>query len=607
MADRRVSVAIRSRMLRGWLAVLAIGMAVHFLPWTAAIDLELLDGGFAMLRQIAPKPAAAPIAIIGIDEATLEAFPEPIALWHRYVGDILRGLALAQPRAVGIDIELPERSYDFVRPDSDRHLVDGMLAMRAAAPLVIALGIAQSGAVKPLYAPFVAAAGEDGVGLPAYLLDPDRRVRRFDERLGAAGASVPTFAGTLARRLNVQPQSGWIDFSLGPRFDYIPAHVVHQWVREGRSQALAQAFSGHVVLLGSVLPFVDRHALPIALATWEPGSAAPGVLLHAQTLRSLVGPGLVRGAHPLVPLSLVLAGSFLWFALARLGIGIGVLTAFIAAAMLGALWLLHVGIFVPIAGGLATAGIAAAGRAGHDAWFHRRERERLKRSFAGYVSPNVLDLILAGELDTDVGSGVRELCVLFADIRNFTAMSEHRTPEAVVELLNRYFDRMTQAIHGCDGTVDNFRGDGIMCFFGAPQPARNPCRQGFLACRRMLEALRDLNRELERDDIPPLQIGISLAYGKAVVGRVGAAERHEYTAIGDVANVSARLESMTKELGYPVLLTAEVVALSAGAGVFDDLGTREIRGHAPVHVYGWPARAADTAQTPIEMPRAHHG
>ena len=86
--------------------VLAMGIGVHFLPSTAAVDLELLDGGFALLRQVAPKPAPAPIAIIGIDEATLGAFPEPIALWHRYFGDILRGLALARPRAVGIDIEL---------------------------------------------------------------------------------------------------------------------------------------------------------------------------------------------------------------------------------------------------------------------------------------------------------------------------------------------------------------------------------------------------------------------------------------------------------------------------------------------------------------------
>jgi class 3 adenylate cyclase len=123
----------------------------------------------------------------------------------------------------------------------------------------------------------------------------------------------------------------------------------------------------------------------------------------------------------------------------------------------------------------------------------------------------------------------------------------------------------------------------------------------------MLTELDALNRELGARALPPLRIGLSLAFGEAIVGRIGAAERHEYTAIGDVANVSARLEGMTKELGYPVLLTDAVVAQLGDAEDFDDLGTREIRGHAPVHVFGWPARSADGIVKDLERVRAHHG
>jgi adenylate cyclase len=308
-----------------------------------------------------------------------------------------------------------------------------------------------------------------------------------------------------------------------------------------------------------------------------------------------------------VPFVLIAIASCLWFALARVGPGLMISAGFAAALGTAALWLLHHGTFVPIAAALATAAIAATGRAGHDAWLHRREREHLRRSFAGYVSPNVLDLILRGELDTETGSGRRWLCVLFADIRNFTAMSEHAAPEAVVELLNAYFERMTRAIHAHDGTIDNFRGDGIMCFFGAPQPTAGACRQGFLAARQMLAEMDELNRDLLRRDLPALRVGLSLAYGEAIVGRIGAAERHEYTAIGDVANVSARLENMTKELGYSLLLTGQVVAQLGVEETFDDLGSREIRGHEPVHVHGWPARSAATSATDVEVLRAHHG
>jgi adenylate cyclase len=587
--------------------VLALGMSVQLLPPGQALDAKLLDESFAFLRRMALKPAQVDIALIGIDEATLRAFPEPIALWHRHLGEILRGIAQAGPRAVGIDIELPERSYDFLRPGGDRELLSGMLALRAVAPVVIALGVEQSGRIKAIHSPFLAAAGENGSGLAAWPLDSDGRVRRFDERLDASGAPVPTLVGTLARHLGVDAAPGWIDLAVGARFDYVPAHTVSDWMRQGNEQQLRAAFGQRVVLLGAVLPFVDRHALAVPLAAWEAEGAAPGILLHAQALRSLLGAGLVRAAPPFVPFVLIAIASCAWFALGRVGPGSLALIGFLAALAIAALWLLHHGMFVPVSAAAATAGIAAAGRAGHDAWLHRREREHLKRSFAGYVSPKVLELILRGELDTETGSGRRSLCVLFADIRNFTAMSERAAPEAVVDLLNAYFERMTRAIHAHDGTVDNFRGDGIMCFFGAPQPSARACQQGFLAAKRMLSELSELNRELRPHDLPALRIGLSLAYGEAIVGRIGAAERHEYTAIGDVANVSARLESMTKELGYPLLLTAQVVAQLAADETFDDLGSREIRGHDPVYVYGWPARAAGTSTTDVAALRAHHG
>ena len=89
--------------------------------------------------------------------------------------------------------------------------------------------------------------------------------------------------------------------------------------------------------------------------------------------------------------------------------------------------------------------------------------------------------------------------------------------------------------------MDNFRGDGIMCFFGAPRPTGDPCRDGFLAATGMLADLDGLNAELVADGYAPIAMGVSLAYGEAVVGRIGAASRHEYTAIGDVAAMQAAL------------------------------------------------------------------
>jgi CHASE2 domain-containing sensor protein len=104
---------IPGRLPVGWLCVLVLGTALHFLSPLRLLDLKLLDQGFAAIRGLTARPVADSIAIIGIDDDTLRAFPEPIALWHPYLGSMLRALAQAQPRAVGVDIELPERSYDF--------------------------------------------------------------------------------------------------------------------------------------------------------------------------------------------------------------------------------------------------------------------------------------------------------------------------------------------------------------------------------------------------------------------------------------------------------------------------------------------------------------
>jgi class 3 adenylate cyclase len=573
-----------------WLALAAVCIAAQFLPPVQRAERVLLDAQFAFLRALGPKPVAQDVALVGIDEATLEAFPEPIALWHRRLASVLDGVASARPRAVGLDVELPARSYDFVQPGLDAALLQSLHAARAAGPVVIALGVDAGGGVKPIYAPFLAAVGADGAGVATWALDPDARVRSFDERQGEGGAAVPTFAGVLARRLGAATGPGLLDFALGPAFDYVPAHRVAAWAAANDTARLEAAFAGRVVLIGSVLPFVDRHALPVPLARWEEHATGPGVLLHAQALRSLLGPGLIAPAPLAAALGAVLLGSCVGFAFARVGVGIAALALFVAAALAVSTWLLHRGVQLPVAGAVMTAAFAAALRTAYEAWFNRRERQRLRQAFAGAVSPNVLELILRGELDSATGSGRRDVCVMFGDIRGFTPLSESRPPEEVVAVLDRYFGRITACAHRHGGTVDNFRGDGIMCVFGAPLPSANPSREGFAAACDMLDEIGALNRELEAAGLPPIRIGLSLAYGEAIVGRIGAPERNEYTAVGDVANVSARIEGLGADIGYPLVVTEAVVAALRGEASFDDLGARAVKGHSPVRVFGWPAR-----------------
>lgn len=577
-----------------WLALAALALAPRETEPFERIEAALLDAQIRTLRAAAPRQADAEVVILGIDERTLDAFPEPLALWHRPLAGLLDALGAARPRAVGIDLQLPARSYDALQPGLDQVLYESLRRAAQAFPLVIALGVDQGGAVQPVHAPFLAAVGATGQALATWPLDVDGTVRRFDERQGEDGAPVPTLAGTLARRLGTVPQPGLIDFTAGARFAYVPAHQVAEWARSGNEARLRDAFAGRVVLIGSVLPFDDRHRTPVPLAAWEDSLTTPGVLIHAQALRSMLGAGLVRELPYAATAALLAAACALWFAAARVVAGVALFALFAVVAFAASTWLLGHRAHLPVGTAILAAAAATALRLAYEAWFNRRQRMRLRRAFAGAVSPNVLDLILRGELDSAIGSGRRRVAVMFGDIRGFTPMTESSEPEEVVALLNRYFTRITAVVHAHRGTIDNFRGDGIMCIFGAPLPSEHPCRDGFDAAQDILRAVAELNRELQAEGRAPIRIGLSLAYGDAVVGRIGAPERNEYTAIGDVANVSARIEGLTAELGYPLLVDAGVAAALAGEAQFDAIGERALKGHSPVHIHGWPARLRET-------------
>lgn len=571
----------------GFVLVLLFLLAAQFTSPVRRLELAWLDVQFRLLRQLAPLPAEQEVVVVGIDDATMREVNLPLATLHAELGRFLEAMAAARPRAVGLDVTLPQTSYDGLKPGLDAALLRGMLRLRSVAPLVLGLTVDAAGAPRPVHQPFLTVAGREGVGYVLVRLDEDGATRRFDERLGEGGAIVPTLAGQLARRLGVPLEYGLVQFALGPDFIYVPLREVLALQAAGDETGLAQRFGGKVVLLGNVLPYEDQLKLPVRLAAWDRDrETTHGVLIHAQQVRSLLEGRIVRPAGDGVAVLLVSVAALAWWL--RPGVfGIGLLGLMLAAALASEMLLLRAGAHLPLAWPALAAALALAARAALEAWFATREKRWLRAAFAGLVSPAVLGEILGGRLQPRLGGERREICLLFSDIRGFTTLSESLPPEEVTRLLDRYFSRMVQAIHAHGGTLDKFMGDGIMAFFGAPQPRENPCADAFAAAQAMLAALAEFNRELAAEGRPPLAIGIGLNFGAAVVGYIGAADRHEYTAIGDAVNTASRIEGLTKEAGYPLLAARSVVERLAGMGGFVPLGARAVKGRAAVEVYGW--------------------
>lgn len=178
-----------------------------------------------------------------------------------------------------------------------------------------------------------------------------------------------------------------------------------------------------------------------------------------------------------------------------------------------------------------------------------RERETIRDLFGRHVGDDVARAALEGGVR--LGGEVRRVAVLFVDIVGSTTMAQQRPPEEVVALLNRFFDVVIDVVHADGGWINKFEGDAALAVWGAPTEVAE-----LEAC--VLRAARRLGERL-RTAVPELSAGIGVSVGEAVAGNVGAAERYEYTVIGDPVNEAARLTEVAKSV--PGLVAANAVLL----------------------------------------------
>ena len=188
-------------------------------------------------------------------------------------------------------------------------------------------------------------------------------------------------------------------------------------------------------------------------------------------------------------------------------------------------------------------------------------KQQIKKQFEHYLAPAMVRKLQKNPDLLKLGGDTRELTILFSDIRGFTPISEQykTNPQGLTKLINRYMTPMTNIVMENQGTIDKYIGDALMAFWNAPLDVPMQKELAAKTAITMLQRLAELNKELERENLLPLKIGIGINTGEVVVGNMGSDQRFDYSILGDACNLAARLEGQSKAYGLTLLIGEDAV------------------------------------------------
>lgn len=579
--------------------VLVAAMAIEIF-WGHTLNTAELRLSDVYMRHHAHEYRPDPdIVVIDIDDTSTVEMQEVAGLWawpREVHGDLLEALGEFQPRAVVFDMTFTER--DTKHPKSDAVLSDAIahspvylaatkldesskFKSTSLAQVAPAFGLTtptHADSVAPLQLPEAIDPKAWRLGLINTIDDNDGVLRRYRIYTDTSGWKLPSLPARVVADLGYNLPQG-SDFVLrwpenGRKT--LRYSALYKQLTEGRQQLsehdldlIRQALHDKIVIIGSsATSAFDHHLSPLgaryigvdilalAIDNLKNGRdvkrvGPPWIFLLGLCFMSLQVLLAVRRAHPMMAGLLLLTLSAGSIYAADLAMSHDVLLPIVSPLLFAWLWFLITG----LAGYLR----------------ERRKRGEAVALFQRFLNPAVVNKIIEqGETVESLSGQTREITVLFSDIRGFTSMSESRSPQEVVNILNRYFDKQVEVVFRHGGTLDKFIGDCIMAFWGAPTDDPQQAQNAVAAALEMEEVLLDFKRDLLALDasLTDFDIGIGVHTGPAVVGFIGAQRKLDYTAIGDTVNLASRVEGLTKGVAR-ILVTAETRRACAASEEFD--------------------------------------
>jgi adenylate cyclase len=587
-------------------------------------------------------PADTPVAVIAIDEETYQTPPfkgSPTLTWTTEIGRVLNAVIDGGAKVVGFDIVFPTSIELSEIPFGD-NLVgtrmrgfdrDFLLSLRkGSAAGKVVLGETLRGD-RPSSGQQIAVGRQKNIRTLNIYTDPDEVVRRVPLAFPGDGTKIPSMALELASRaLNAEPVWGE-DGNVTLAGYRIPSAVpntltlnfeggandvqtfsfadLRTCAVQNNSDFFHREFAGKVVIFGTLLDSEDRKFTSKRFATGFDGSRAPrcalppaptpagqfkrstiaGVYIHATAVHNLMARDAVVELGRVPATIIAIAFAALAGLAARMlapGAAASVYVAMVAIWTLCATLVFARSLALPLSepflAGLVSMGAILAYR-----FVMTDQDERLlRKSFALYLAPQVIDKMLASSKLPVLGGETREVTVFFSDLAGFSSISENMTPEELVAFMNEYLSAMTDIIESKGGYVDKYIGDSIVAVFGAPADdsdhASNAARAA-LGCRSRLDELNQ-NSALFRGYKVAHRMGLNS--GAALVGNIGSRRRFNYSVMSDAVNVASRLEGANKFYGTEIAASDITVGLTDSRFAWRELDAIRVQGRStPVKIY----------------------
>ena len=587
-----------------------------------------IDSQFWLRKVISDprnSPESSPTVVVAIDEETYRRAPfaeTPKVLWTPQIADVIDAVVAGGARVVGLDVIFPTSIASQLPAYETPYLLTLRKHARAGR-LVLARVQHSQTPVEPSAAQKIAVGQNRNIRGANVVTDPDGVIRavplafRTRSARGETGWGPSLSAelalrgypdllqmttnGTFLRDGRVVPTRAdgaiWLNFdgdqSTIPTYSLADLHACNL---SGDTEFFLQNFAGRTVLIAAVLDVEDRKLTSLRYAT-APDSAAfasrcaypamqnvygetsgrsslPGVYLHAAAIN-----GLVRGEFLttlpewgnaslifLLSLAAALVAAYRSLKVA-LVTGVGIVLAWIGLSAVAFAAGTILPLFAPPLAALLALGIATVFRV----FFTEREGRMVRRMFGLYLTPTIVERMVGNGEMPSLGGETRELTIYFSDLTGFTALSEGKTPDELVALMNTYLTAMSDVIEDHGGFIDKYIGDAIVAVFGAPHSDdrhADHAVEAALACR---ERLLELNTVFQRDGRPELCQRIGLNTGQVLVGNIGSSRRFNYTVMGDAVNLAARLEGANKAYGTEILISGDVLARCENASGFREI------------------------------------